>query len=105
MAPTSTSAAPGASNALQTVSGQGSVFDDLAQRLEQVVDTERHGIRRRLGEEDDETDGEGTPQEAETPPTGEAPEGAEGRQGAPSPQPSPMGRGSSQGSSAGSRGQ
>jgi uncharacterized protein with von Willebrand factor type A (vWA) domain len=37
----------------------GSIVDDIKERLDQVIDTERRGIRRRLGE-DDEADGSQT---------------------------------------------
>src|SRR6478672_8283296 len=36
----------------------GSILDDIVEKLDNVIDTERRGIRRRLGE-DDEDDGSG----------------------------------------------
>src|SRR5881409_516816 len=44
----------------------GSILDDIVERLEKVVDTERHGIRERLGEEDEDdsvASGQGPEQE------------------------------------------
>ena len=35
----------------------GSVLDDIVERLDRILDTERQGIRHRLGEEDEPADG------------------------------------------------
>src|SRR2546423_320177 len=37
----------------------GSILDDIVEKLDNVIDTERHGIKRRLGEEDEDESGEG----------------------------------------------
>jgi len=35
----------------------GSILDDIVEKLDNVIDAERHGIKRRLGEEDESGDG------------------------------------------------
>jgi uncharacterized protein with von Willebrand factor type A (vWA) domain len=43
----------------------GSALDDIKEKLDQVIDTERSGIRRRLGEEEPEADGDQSPRSGE----------------------------------------
>src|SRR5438132_12807346 len=47
----------------------GSILDDITERLNTLIDTERHGIQHRLGEDDEEDRAQGTgesgPEDAE----------------------------------------
>src|SRR5213080_1295372 len=37
----------------------GSILDDIVEKLDSVIDTERHGIKRRLGDEDEDESRDG----------------------------------------------
>jgi uncharacterized protein with von Willebrand factor type A (vWA) domain len=79
----------------------GSIMDDIVERLEKVIDTERHGIRQRLGEEDEDESGVGGQEsgalaenEDDASPSGDQPgdqgegqQGGQGQRGAGSPTP------------------
>src|SRR5439155_11633852 len=78
----------------------GSIMDDIVERLEKVIDTERHGIRQRLGEEDRDEPGDGSEagsraeNEDDASPSGDQPgdqgegqQGGQGQRGAGSPTP------------------
>jgi uncharacterized protein with von Willebrand factor type A (vWA) domain len=38
----------------------GSILDDIVEQLDKVIDTERHGIKQRLGEDDEGEEGQGS---------------------------------------------
>ncbi|MBM2812398.1 MAG: hypothetical protein HW416_3157 [Chloroflexi bacterium] len=76
----------------------GSVFDDIAKKLDEVIDTERHGIRRRIGDDEVGDGGQESGAEGDMPSSNQeaSNQQAGDNEGAPSPQPSPRGRGGEQ---------
>jgi uncharacterized protein with von Willebrand factor type A (vWA) domain len=84
----------------------GSILDDIVERLDKVIETERSGIKRRLGEEDDGEAGDGSQgsearaeDDTEPPESGEQQPGGErsGQRSHPNPLPEREGAGSTPG--------